>query len=67
MLLLHLVGCVYYLYQWRTVKQTSKNPHLILLKDSLTYDLWRFYRVFYKIAFDRLKKFSKQDIAHMVL
>jgi len=23
-LLLHLVGCLYYLYQWCTVKQTSK-------------------------------------------
>ena len=31
-LLLHLVGCLYYLYQWRTVKQISDNEMYILIK-----------------------------------
>ena len=31
-LLLHLVGCLYYLYQWCTVKQTSDNEIYLLIK-----------------------------------
>ena len=31
-LLLHLVGCLYYLYQWCTVKQISDNDMYLLIK-----------------------------------
>ena len=31
-LLLHLVGCLYYLYQWCTVKQISDNETYLLIK-----------------------------------
>ena len=31
-LLLHLVGCLYYLYQWYTVKQISDNEIYLLIK-----------------------------------
>jgi len=31
-LLLHLVGCLYYLYQWCTVKQISYNEIYLLIK-----------------------------------
>ena len=31
-LLLHLVGCLYYLYQWCTVKQISNNEIYLLIK-----------------------------------
>ena len=31
-LLLHLVGCLYYLYQWCTVKQISDNEIYLLIK-----------------------------------
>jgi hypothetical protein len=31
-LLLHLVGCLYYLYQWCTVKQMSDNEIYLLIK-----------------------------------
>ena len=31
-LLLHLVGCLYYLYQWCTVKQISDNDIYLLIK-----------------------------------
>jgi len=31
-LLLHLVGCLYYLYQWCTVKQISVNEIYLLIK-----------------------------------
>ena len=31
-LLLHLVGCLYYLYQLRTVKQISDNEIYLLIK-----------------------------------
>ena len=31
-LLLHLVGCLYYLYQWRTVKPISYNEIYLLMK-----------------------------------
>ena len=31
-LLLHLVGCLYYLYQWCTVKQISDNEMYLLIK-----------------------------------
>jgi len=31
-LLLHLVGCLYYLYQWFTVKQISDNEIYLLIK-----------------------------------
>jgi len=30
LLLLHLVGCLYYLYQWCTVKQISDNEICLL-------------------------------------
>jgi len=29
-LLLHLVGCLYYLYQWCTVKQISENTYMLI-------------------------------------
>ena len=32
LLLLHLVGCLYYLYQWCTVKQISDNEIYLLIK-----------------------------------
>ena len=34
-LLLHLVGCLYYLYQWCTVKQISKINRLVLIVEAL--------------------------------
>ena len=39
-LLLHLVGCLYYLYQWRTVKQISGNEIYLLIKYIKSF-LWR--------------------------
>jgi len=39
-LLLHLVGCLYYLGQWRTVKQTSDNE-IYLLNKYIKSVLWR--------------------------
>ena len=39
-LLLHLVGCLYYLYQWCTVKQISENEIYLLIK-YLKSVLWR--------------------------
>ena len=39
-LLLHLVGCLYYLYQWCTVKQISNNEIYLLIKYIKTV-LWR--------------------------
>jgi hypothetical protein len=39
-LLLHLVGCLYYLYQWCTVKQTSDNERYLLIK-YIKSVLWR--------------------------
>ena len=39
-LLLHLVGCLYYLYQWRTVKQISDNEIYLLIK-CIKSVLWR--------------------------
>ena len=40
LLLLHLVGCLYYLYQWCTVKQISDNEIYLLIKYIKTV-LWR--------------------------
>ena len=39
-LLLHLVGCLYYLYQWWTVKQISENEIYLLIK-YIKSVLWR--------------------------
>ena len=39
-LLLHLVGCLYYLYQWCTVKQMSDNEIYLLIK-YIKSVLWR--------------------------
>ena len=39
-LLLHLVGCLYYLYQWCTVKQLSDNEIYLLIK-YIKSVLWR--------------------------
>ena len=39
-LLLHLVGCLCYLYQWRTVKQISDNEIYLLIKYIKSF-LWR--------------------------
>ena len=39
-LLLHLVGCLYYLYQWCTVKQISDNEIYLLIK-YIKSILWR--------------------------
>ena len=39
-LLLHLVGCLYYLYQWCTVKQISDNEICLLIKYIKSF-LWR--------------------------
>ena len=39
-LLLHLVGCLYYLYQWCTVKQISDNEIYLLIK-YIKSALWR--------------------------
>ena len=39
-LLLHLVGCLYYLYQWCTVKQVSDNEIYLLIK-YIKSVLWR--------------------------
>jgi hypothetical protein len=39
-LLLHLVGCLYYLYQWSTVKQISDNEIYLLIK-YIKSILWR--------------------------
>ena len=39
-LLLHLVGCLYYLYQWCTVKHISDNEIYLLIKDIKSV-LWR--------------------------
>ena len=39
-LLLHLVGCLYYLYQWCTVKQISDNEIYLLIK-CIKSVLWR--------------------------
>ena len=39
-LLLHLVGCLYYLYQWCTVKQISDNEIYLLFK-YIKSVLWR--------------------------
>ena len=39
-LLLHLVGCLYYLYQWCTVKQVSDNEIYLLIK-CIKNTLWR--------------------------
>ena len=39
-LLLHLVGCLYYLYQWCTVKQISDNEIYLLIK-YIKKVLWR--------------------------
>jgi len=39
-LLLHLVGCIYYLYQWCTVKQISDNEMYLLIKYTKSV-LWR--------------------------
>jgi len=40
LLLLHLVGCLYYLYQWCTVKQISNSPILYLFTQFLTTSSW---------------------------
>ena len=39
-LLMHLVGCLYYLYQWFTVKQISDNEIYLLIK-YIKSVLWR--------------------------
>ena len=39
-LLLHLVGCLYYLYQWCTIKQISDNEIYLLIK-YIKNVLWR--------------------------
>ena len=39
-LLLHLVGCLYYLYQWCTVKKISDNEIYLLIKYIKSF-LWR--------------------------
>ena len=39
-LLLHLVGCLYYLYQWCTVKEISNNEIYLLIK-YIKSVLWR--------------------------
>ena len=39
-LLLHLVGCLYYLYQWCTVKQLSNNEIYLFIK-YIKSVLWR--------------------------
>ena len=39
-LLLHLVGCLYYLYQWCAVKQISDNEIYLLIKNIKSV-LWR--------------------------
>jgi len=45
-LLLHLVGCIYYLYQWYTVKQLSDNEIYLLIK-YIKSVLWRLARRLY--------------------
>ena len=42
-LLLHLVGCLYYLYKWCTVKQISENEIYLLIK-YIKSVLWRVAR-----------------------
>jgi len=39
-ILLHLVGCLYYLYQWCSVKQISDNEIYLLIK-YIKSVLWR--------------------------
>ena len=44
LLLLHLVGCLYYLYQWCTVKKISDNEIYLLIK-YINSVLWRVVKI----------------------
>ena len=46
-LLLHLVGCLYYLYQWCTVKQISDNEIYLLIKEIKSILWWEAKRLSY--------------------
>jgi len=57
-LLLHLVGCLYYLYQWWTVKQVSDNEIYLLIKYTKRV-LWRVAKCLSYIEEARCLKFKE--------
>ena len=56
-LLLHLVGCLYYLYQWCTIKQISDNEIYLLIK-YIKSVLWRVAECLSYIEESRCLKFN---------
>ena len=65
-LLLHLVGCLYYLYQWCTVKQISDNEMYLLIK-YIKSVLWRAAKCLSYIEEARCLKVNSQCQAPAVL
>jgi hypothetical protein len=65
--LLHLVGCLYYLYQWCTVKQISDNEIYLLItlnrRTSVALVIWRALKfIFLNVAITaNCKKTAKQE------
>ena len=60
-LLLHLVGCLYYLYRWCTVKQISDNEIYLLIKYTKSV-LWRLAKCLSYIEVARCLKFNKESM-----
>ena len=63
-LLLHLVGCLYYLYQWCTIKKKSDNEIYLLIK-YIKSVLWRLVKRLSYIQDARCLK-VKEDLKRMI-
>ena len=61
-LLLHLVGCIYYLYHWCTVKQISENEIYLLIK-YIKSVLWRVAKCLSYLEEVRCLKVKKEIIS----
>ena len=64
--MLHLVGCLYYLYRWCTVKQISDNEICLLIK-YIKSVLWRLAKCLSYIAEARCLKVNVNNIQWTVL
>ena len=62
---MHLVGCLYYLYQWCTVKQISDNEIYLLIK-YIKSVLWRVAKRLSYIEDARCLKDNKSKLSHPV-
>ena len=64
--MLHLVGCLYCLYQWCTVNQISDNEIYLLIK-YIKSVLWREVKCLSYIEEARCLKFNQHPTSHVII